>query len=282
MHESAAKGKRVVDASRSISASVDQTRHAFNLEWREHHLGDRTWGMSVDDRVRRYFLEPLRMDLGRLRELVVLDAGCGNGSQSAAYTQYVGHVIAIDLSQSVVLGEQLRRKLEESRRAKLQFIQADLQRPPLAPRSVDVIHSAGVLHHTPDTRATFRTLVPLLRSGGTFYLWVYRYEPLVTPLVNALRMVTTRTAPDTLATLCRAMAPMFQLLTRILSVLKVRSYPRMARREATLALMDIFGPPYAHYHSTPEVIRWFEAEGFVDVWPCNRSRRGFGVCGRLP
>ena len=50
--------------------------------------------------------------------------------------------------------------------------------------------------------------------------------------------------------------------------------------EAALALMDIFGAPYAYYHSYDEVFGWYQAEGFGEVWPCNDGRRGFGVCGR--
>jgi hypothetical protein len=45
--------------------------------------------------------------------------------------------------------------------------------------------------------------------------------------------------------------------------------------------MDIFGAPYAHDHSFDEVAGWYKAERFSEVWPCNESRRGFGVCGRL-
>jgi hypothetical protein len=54
----------------------------------------------------------------------------------------------------------------------------------------------------------------------------------------------------------------------------------MTRREAALALMDIFGAPYAHYHSFAEVSDWFRTEGLDEVWTCNETRRGFGVCGR--
>jgi hypothetical protein len=53
-----------------------------------------------------------------------------------------------------------------------------------------------------------------------------------------------------------------------------------SRREAALALMDIFGAPYAHYHSFDEVARWYGSEGFDEIWGCNDGRRGFGVCGR--
>jgi hypothetical protein len=44
--------------------------------------------------------------------------------------------------------------------------------------------------------------------------------------------------------------------------------------------MDIFGAPYAYYHSYDEVRGWYQDAGFGEIWYCNEGRRGFGVCGR--
>jgi len=77
------------------------------------------------------------------------------------------------------------------------------------------------------------------------------------------------------------MAAPFQGFCMAANALGLRSYPRLSRREAALALMDIFGAPYAHYHSFSEVDGWYRAAGFVETWGCNDGRRGFGICGRL-
>jgi SAM-dependent methyltransferase len=165
---------------------------------------------------------------------------------------------------------------------KVHFIQADLQNPPLTPASLDLIHSAGVLHHTADTHKTFRTLCRLLRPGGTFYVWLYKYERSVTPAVNSIRNITTRIPGELFAKLARVMAPPFIGFCVLSNALGIRQYSRVNRREAALALMDIFGAPYAHYHSLDEVADWYRREGFREIWSCNNGRRGFGVCGRLP
>ena len=211
----------------------------------------------------------------------MLDAGCGNGSQSVAYGQHVAEVIAIDLSSGVELGQALLEQWPGARLDRIHFIQTDLRHAPLEAGSVDIIHAAGVLHHTPDTYASFKALLPLLRPGGTFYVWVYRYERLVTPLLRLLRAVTTRIPVAILDRLSRSLALPFIAFTMALNALGLRAYPRISRREAALALMDIFGPPYAHYHSPPEVTGWFQTHGFTDVWSCDHSRRGFAVCGHL-
>jgi ubiquinone/menaquinone biosynthesis C-methylase UbiE/uncharacterized protein YbaR (Trm112 family) len=257
-----------------------RTLENFSLEWQLHSLGDRTWGMDVDDRVDWFFTRPIRIPPESLQGKVLLDAGCGNGSQSVVYTELGLEVIALDLSSGLELGRAYRHARPKARPDRVHFVQGDLQSPPIAPASVDIIHSAGVLQATPHTETTFKALSPLLKAGGTFYVWVLKYEPVVTPVVNALRVLTTRVAPGRFARIAQAMAPSFQLFCRIANRIGLRSYNRMSRREAALALMDIFGSPYAHYHSFDDVAEWYRAEGFTEIWGCNDDRRGFGICGR--
>ena len=258
----------------------ERTRSNFSLEWEHHQVGDKTWGIDLEDRVRGFFLEPIRIPVDDLDGMVMLDAGCGNGSQSVAYTEFGVEVIALDLSSGLEHGQAYRHLREGARPELVHFVQGDLQSPPLAPGSIDLIHSTGVLHHTSDTERTFRRLCPLLRPEATFYVWLYSYERVVTPVVNTLRTVTTRIPAPAFARVARVMAGAFQVFCTVVDRLGIRSYPAMSRREAALALMDIFGAPYAHYHSFPEVERWYRDEGFDEVWECNRSRRGFGACGR--
>jgi len=255
-----------------------RTRESFSLQWAHHEPGDATWGMGVDHRVQEYFVGPLRVGQG-LEGKVLLDAGCGNGSQSVAYTELGLEVIAMDLSAGLEHGQAARHSRPGARPDRVHFVQGDLRAPPLAPASVDIIHSAGVLHHTPDTYETFRRLEPLLKPDGVFYVWLYKHEPLVTPVVDAIRAGTTALSPKACARLAAALAPAFQVFCATTDRLGVRSYPRMSRREAALALMDIFAAPHAHPHTVPEVFGWYRQAGFGEMWACNESRRGFGVCG---
>lgn len=256
------------------------TRENFSHEWDHHDVGGKTWGMELNDRVQWFFLDPLRISKDDLRGKLMLDAGCGNGSQSVAYTTLGLEVIAVDLSSGLEKGYAYRKLHAGARPERVHFVQGDLQQPPLAPHILDIIHSAGVLHHTPDTLTTFRALRPLLRPGGTFYVWLYKYEKLVTPVVNSIRAVTTKISPANFARLAELMALPFIGFCKTVNTLGIRDYSRINKREAALALMDIFGAPYAYYHSYDEVLGWYKAEGFGEVWPCNDGRRGFGVCGR--
>ncbi|HEV2801777.1 MAG TPA: methyltransferase domain-containing protein [Pyrinomonadaceae bacterium] len=275
----------VVETARSFAGGVNydrQTRENFSHEWDNHDLGGTTWGMKLSDRVEWFFLNPLRLPAEELKGKLMLDAGCGNGSQSVAYTAHGLEVIAVDLSSGLEHGQAFRHRHEGARPEKVHFVQANLQRPPIKAATLDIIHSAGVLHHTPDTLQTFRALLPLLKAHGTFYVWLYKYEKLVTPVVDTMRAVTTRIPPRQFARVADVMAVPFIGFCKAVNALGVRKYPLMSRREAALALMDIFGAPYAYYHTYDEVAGWYAAAGFTEVWPCNDDRRGFGVCGRLP
>jgi SAM-dependent methyltransferase len=263
-------------------AEEARSRESFGLEWERHEVGGRTWGMEVDQRVRVFFLDPLRIPAGELAGKVVLDAGCGDGSQSVAYSALGMEVIALDLSEGVEQGLAYRDRHPGARPEHLHFVQGDLRRPPLAPGSVDVIHCVGVLHHTPDTRESFRALRPLLRDGGTLYVWLYRREPYVTPLVDGIRAVTTRMPPRAFARVARVMAAPSLAVRATTTALRVRGYPHATRADAAFALIDTFGSPHRHCHSFDEVAGWYRAEGFTSVWRCNEGRRGFGACGRLP
>ncbi len=260
---------------------LDRVRESFSREWTNHELGMRTWYLDLDTRVRGTFVEALGIPAEDLATKRVLDAGCGNGTQSVAFTEFAAEVVALDLSTGLELGQAFRDRWPRGRRDAVHFVQGDVARPPLPPGSVDVVYSFGVLHHTPDTRASFSALVPLLRPGGTCYIWVYRYEPFWTPLIRLLRAVTTRVPVALLDRLTRVLAVPFIAFTIAATATGVRTYPRIDRREAALALMDIFAAPYAHHHCPAEVRGWFAAAGFTDVRECNHARRGFAVVGRL-
>ncbi len=259
-----------------------RTRANFSNEWNNHDIGGRTWTMELAERVRWFFLEPIRIPKEELNGKIMLDAGCGNGSQSVAYTEFGLEVIALDLSTGLEKGYAFRKVHKGAKPEMVHFVNADLQNPPLAPDLFDIIHSAGVLHHTPNTEKTFRTLCPLLKKNGTFYVWLYKYENIVTPIVNSMRAITTRIPASLFAKIADLTSGSFIGFCWTVNKLGIREYETPNKREAALAVHDIFGAPYAHYHDYDEVSNWFKSVGITEIWDCNESRRGFGVCGRTP
>ena len=52
-------------------------------------------------------------------------------------------------------------------------METDLRAPGLRRGAFDVVYSSGVLHHTPDPRASFAAVARLVRPGGMVVLGLY-------------------------------------------------------------------------------------------------------------
>ena len=269
---------RLVELTARGRVPIDErTRSSFSFEWALHRPEDGTWGMTLDDRIRWYFLEGVGLSREEVRGLRVLDAGCGNGSSTLGIARLGAVCVGIDLSTGLEKAPGYFQPGDE--RTAALYVQGNLMDAPFAPSTFDVVFSAGVLHHTPDTHKAFMALAPLVKPGGRFYVWLYRHEPRVTPVVNTLRAVTTRLPPPLFAGMAVALAPAFQVFTRLANATGLRRYPPMPWRAAALGLLDIFGARYAHAHDYEEVAGWYEAAGFERPRLCSLERRGFSVCG---
>lgn len=101
---------------------------------------------------------------------IILDAGCGNGRETIRLARLNPDalVIGLDISDAV---DQAIKNAEGL--PNIRFIQGDLCRPPVARGAFDYVHSFGVLHHTPSTKAAFSALAPLLSAEGEFAFYVY-------------------------------------------------------------------------------------------------------------
>src|SRR4029077_967085 len=98
----------------------------------------------------------------------IAEIGCGTGQMCLYLARADRLVIGADLTRaSLRLGAAAARRFGLDR---VQFVETDLRRPGLRAGAFDVVLSAGVLHHTPDPRASFARLAQLARPGGTIVL----------------------------------------------------------------------------------------------------------------
>src|SRR5690606_9861894 len=65
-----------IEASIGSSAYDKRTHANFSNEWDNHDIGAKTWTMELEDRVKWFFLDPIRIDYDDLKGRIVLDAGC--------------------------------------------------------------------------------------------------------------------------------------------------------------------------------------------------------------
>jgi SAM-dependent methyltransferase len=79
------------------------------------------------------------------------------------------------------------------------FLQADIRKPPFAPGFFDKVFCFGVLQHTPDPEASFKSLIRFVRPGGELVSDVYRksWKTLFWGQYY-LRVITRRVPPDKL------------------------------------------------------------------------------------
>ena len=171
----------------------------------------------------------------------IVEIGCGTGQMCLYLARADRVVVGADLTRAaLLLGAAAARRFGLDR---VQFVETDLRQPGLRAGSFDVVYSSGVLHHTPNPRASFARLAQLLRPGGTIVLGVY----------NAFARVPMR--------LRRLVARLsnFRLIP-FDPVLRDREN-EPTRREAWLR--DQYQHPEEHVHTLAEVQSWF-AENRVE------------------
>jgi SAM-dependent methyltransferase len=171
----------------------------------------------------------------------IVDVGCGTGQMCLYLSRADRLVVGVDLTRA-----SLRLGAAAAHRFGLDgvlFVETDLRRPGLRVGAFDVVYSSGVLHHTPDPRASFARLVQLARPGGTIVVGVY----------NAFARIPLR--------LRRFVARLsgFRYIP-FDPVLRDRRHDP-ARREAWLR--DQYQHPEEHRHTLAEVQAWF-AENDVE------------------
>jgi len=258
------------------------TQASFSSEWSHVRPQDRAWGLDVPAR-RAMFLRCFDLEERALAGLRILDAGCGHGEVELALAGTGAEVFAMDLSFAVDDDRARLLALSPQAAGAVHFVQSNARSRNGGAWTFDLVHSAGVLHHTPDTRAGFAKVAARVKDRGRCYIEVYsaeRKNAAAHAVATALRGVTTRLPPPLLHGLCYAAAPFLWSLTNTWNAVARHEVFRVRTlREMELSLFDGFSPRYAWHHTTPEVLGWFAEEGFHDVRKTFDHKNGFGVVG---
>jgi SAM-dependent methyltransferase len=194
-----------------VSANQAQTSDTFGFKWKMRDAFESRVSLA---RMREWLLErygdvskaPWLADYGD--RPLLLDAGCGAGMSAMELfgpvlprLRYLG----VDVSEAV----DVARDRFEERGLEGGFLQADISDLPLAERSVDLIFSEGVLHHTNSTEGALASLARLLKPGGRFLFYVYRLKgPIREFTDDHVRAKLQAMSPDEA---WRAMAPLTKL-----------------------------------------------------------------------
>jgi SAM-dependent methyltransferase len=110
---------------------------------------------------------------------VVLDYGCGPGHDLVGFAAYSKpkRLIGMDVSASS-MAEATARLTLHGVRPEMVLLKPDTTTLPLDTASVDLVHSSGVIHHTPDPLKVLRELRRVLKPTGSGQVMVYNYDSL--------------------------------------------------------------------------------------------------------
>lgn len=105
------------------------------------------------------------------KSMKALEYGCGTGNVAVKFSQRVGKITAIDLSEGML--EQLRNKIKREGIANVKPLQRDLSLENSADDldgSYDLIYSMMTMHHVRNVDRLLENLIDLLKDGGTLVL----------------------------------------------------------------------------------------------------------------
>lgn len=270
----------------ALSEEKRRTAAAFGYEWRHF--------TELHSEYREQFLDwMLPIGPEDFRDKVVLDVGCGTGRHAYFASEFGARdVVGMDLSDAV-----LTAFGHIGRRPNVHIVQADAYAPPLRRKAFDLVYSIGVLHHMPDPRGGFLSVVPLLRPGGTIHAWVYGWENngvvhylinpvrktltarLPKPVTNALAFPLTAVMQAVIHGLYRPLART-RLFERLPSHAYLYSLGSFSFRQNHSIVFDHLVAPTAYYLKREEFEEWFRAAGASDVrltWRNENSWRGTGM-----
>jgi SAM-dependent methyltransferase len=257
----------------------ERTRKSFGKQWKLHEQRrfeqETIYGKSQQEGLHDFQQAFGIADPASLQNCVILDAGCGSGVLTADIGKAApgATVIGVDFSESARLAFERCRELPN-----VHVIQADLSRPPLAPRTFDLIWSEGVIHHTPDTQRSFSSMAPLARSGGKLYIWIYSKEVFSPYRIARKVLRKSYLLPQpALYALAWTLALPLHAANKIREVLRTTKI-RHRLASTAYSFYDVLSPEFMHSHSRGEVVEWFRSHGYAQLH-FSRETSDIAVCG---
>ncbi len=209
----------------------------------------------------------------------ILEVGCGAGRFTQIMLDAGAQVYSLDMSSAVDACFANNGPSEN-----LCLAQADVYGIPFRPHSFDKVFCYGVLQHTPDPQAAFRSLVKFVKPGGSLAVDIYHKGFSLEPYKSKYlyRPLTTRMPRSLLYKLIKWYVPRWlpidtvikrnPILRRTLGVLipcwNYWYLPLTSQQCVEWSILDTFDAlaPHYDYPQTEEtVLRWFHEAGLSGI-----------------
>lgn len=272
-----------------LSSAKQATAAAFGYEWTHY--------AELTEADRAEFLDWIKpLDESAFAGRVLLDGGCGKGRHLFLAAKFgATDAIGVDLSDAVESAYQNTRHLPNAH-----VVQTDLYHLPFQ-TPFELAYSIGVLHHLPNPKDGFLSVVGRLKAGGRIAIWVYGKEGnrWIELIVDPLRIHITSQLPKFITRIISFLiaVPLYVALKLIYRpVHRTRRLAGMKRwlpyadylcaisdysfSENLWNVFDHLVAPTAFYHSRQDVEDWFATAKLEQVEISarnNNSWRGTGV-----
>lgn len=222
----------------------------------------------------------------------VLEAGSGAGRFTEVLVRAGADLVSFDYSSAVDANASNQQSPPN-----LHLFQGDIFNIPLAEAGFDTVLCLGVIQHTPDPAAAFRSLARYVRPGGQ--LVIDSYTRNLAALLHwkyVLRPITRRMRKETLYRVVERitppLVPLAKWLRRVAGrwgarLVPIVEYahlglpPALNVQWAILDTFDMYSPAHDHPASLATVAAWFVQAGFVDV-QVRHGPNGVVGSGRRP
>ncbi|MBI4853940.1 MAG: methyltransferase domain-containing protein [Acidobacteria bacterium] len=272
----------------NLSLDKQETALGFGYSWKAFSHIDPIYEQQFLD-----WIKPVNKEF--FKDKLILDAGCGKGRHCWCSARFEAkEIIGIDLSEAVEVAF-----LNNRQSANVHIIQADIYNLPF-PKQFDYIYSVGVLHHLPDPKGGFLSLIKVLNQGGAISAWVYGRENnwWIIYFLNPIRKNITSKMPRVLLQAFSwsltffILYPLVKFIYRPINLL----FPNLAKylfyndylfyisklnfRDIYSIVLDHLIAPTAFYLRQEEFEEWFKLAklGKVEInWHNRNSWKGLGI-----
>lgn len=268
----------------SLSGLKQKTAKSFGFEWNIFHQMFDTYRINFLN-----YIDPVRENF--FKDKVVLDAGCGVGRHTYWASKFgAREVIGIDFSDAVEASYENTKNLPN-----VHIIQADIYKLPFKKEIFDFAFCIGVLHHLPDPEKGFQSIIPFIKKGGTYSIWVYGRKCNFSNvyIYEILRKVTRHIPHQFLYYLCYAPAIGVEITNQVYKILQKKSitkplatllpfkYYSLFPFEVKLNdAFDVLATPKSTYWLKQQIEDWYRNAGFQEFsvsYLRKKSVKAYGI-----